>query len=204
MRDRSINLAGLVFGCLLLAGLLGGVGYWGLRSDPACPNTAIAPGSEIGGAFSLISHEGVRVSDKDVITGLTLIYFGYSYCPDVCPLDLSRNARAVDLVAEEGLKVTPVFITIDPARDTVPVVAEFVSIMHPDMIGLTGSEAEVDQASKAYKTYYARNGEGEDYLVDHSSFSYLMHPEKGLLAYFRHEQSEEAVAEGMLCVAAGL
>ena len=85
-----------------------------------CTDARVAGGTDlIGGAFELVSHEGQTLTEQDVITGPTLIYFGYTYCPDFCPLDISRNLAAIDLAAEQGVNVKPVFITIDPARDTV-------------------------------------------------------------------------------------
>ncbi len=155
---------------------------------------------DLGGPFELVNAQGETVTDADVITQPTLIYFGYTFCPDVCPLDVDRNAQAVEILEERGKMVTPVFITIDPARDTPDVVGEFAEAMHPRMIGLTGSDAQVKQASQAYRTYYkAHPPEDGEYLVDHSTFSYFVMPEIGFVDYFRRELTPDELADKMQC-----
>lgn len=164
-----------------------------------CRAGAVAGGS-IGGPFELINGAGETVTDKDVITEPTLIYFGYTFCPDVCPLDVDRNAAAVEIMEERGQSVTPVFITIDPARDTPQVVGEFAEVMHPKMIGLTGSAEQVKAATQAYRAYYSAHPpvDGE-YLVDHSTFSYLVMPEHGFVEFFRRELAPEQLADKVGC-----
>jgi len=173
------------------------------RSDDqfaSCRSTAVAGSASLGGPFELLDSEGRTVTDKDIITEPTLIYFGYTYCPDVCPLDADRNATAVDILAERGLSVTPVFISIDPARDTPQVVGEFADNMHDKMIGLTGSPEQVKAASTAYRTYYNAHKAGDDeYLVDHSTFSYLVLPETGFVEFFRRELPPEDLADKIGC-----
>lgn len=161
--------------------------------------SAIAGGSAaIGGPFTLVDHKGRTVTDTDVIDGPTLIYFGFTYCPDVCPIDTARLAEATDLLAEQGHDVTPVFITVDPDRDTPEAMADYVELLHEDMIGLTGTPEQVDVASKAYKTYYRKNGEGEDYLMDHSTFTYFV-DQTGFREFFRRDASAAEVAETVGC-----
>jgi protein SCO1 len=150
-----------------------------------CPGGSVA-GSAIGGPFELVSETGETVTEAEVIDGPTLIYFGYTFCPDVCPFDAARNADAVDLLAERGFAVKPVFITVDPERDTPEVLAEYTDWLHPDMLGLTGSPEQIRRAANAYKVYYAKADEDpEFYLVNHTVLSYLMVPGDGLLAFFR-------------------
>jgi len=157
-------------------------------------------GGDLGGRFELVNAAGETVTDTDVITEPTLIYFGYTYCPDVCPLDVDRNAAAVEILEERNQSVTPVFISIDPARDTPKVVGEFAEAMHPRMIGLTGSPAQVKAASQAYRTYYqAHEPVDGEYLVDHSTFSYLMMPEVGFVDFFRRELPPEELADKLGC-----
>ena len=159
-----------------------------------------AVGGDLGGPFELVNAKGETVTDKDVITTPSLIYFGYTFCPDVCPLDVDRNASAVELLEERGKIVTPVFISIDPARDTPEVVGEFAEVMHPRMIGLTGSPEQVKGASQAYKTYYkAHDAVDDEYLVDHSTFSYLVMPEDGFVEFFRRDVTPEAMADSIGC-----
>ncbi len=167
-----------------------------------CGSSAVGGGA-IGGPFELINDEGATVTDLDVITEPTLIYFGYTFCPDVCPLDMARNAAAVDILAERGIDATPVFITIDPARDTVEVVRDYADNFHPKAIGLTGSDAQVATASQAYKTFYAKaDDDPEYYLMQHSNFSYLTLPEVGFVEFFRQADSPEKVADTVACFAA--
>lgn len=166
-----------------------------------CRTSQIAGGTaQIGGPFKLVNAKGETVTDKDVITEPTLIYFGYTFCPDVCPLDMSRNADAVDLLAAKGQMVTPVFITVDPERDTPEVVGDFAANIHERAIGLTGSPAQIKAASQAYRSYYKAHPEqGEFYMVDHSTFSYLVLPQIGFVDYFRHEESADTVADRIGC-----
>ena len=113
---------------------------------------------------------------------------------------MDRNASAVDILAERGQSVTPVFISIDPERDTPEVVGDFASNIHPKMIGLTGSPEQVKAASLAYRTYYkAHEAVDDDYLVDHSTFSYLVLPEVGFVDYFRREVTPEDMADKIGC-----
>jgi protein SCO1/2 len=164
----------------------------------SCGATAIA--GDLGGPFTLVNGDGETVTSEQVITEPTLIYFGYTYCPDVCPLDVDRNAAAIEILEERGKSVTPVFVTIDPARDTPEVVSDFAEAMHPRMIGLTGSAEQVAVASKAYRTYYSAHPpvDGE-YLVDHSTFSYLVTPENGFIEFFRRELTPEQLADKIGC-----
>lgn len=166
-----------------------------------CRASQIAGGSDqIGGPFELVNAQGETVTDADVITAPSLIYFGYTYCPDVCPLDTARNAEAVDILETRGDMVTPVFISIDPQRDTPDVVGDFAYNLHERMIGLTGSPEQVKAASRAYKTYYkAHPAEDEFYLVDHSTFSYLVLPEHGFVEFFRRDITADQMADQIGC-----
>lgn len=166
-----------------------------------CSTAQIAGGTaQIGGPFELVNAQGETVTDKDVLTKPSLIYFGYTYCPDVCPLDTARNAEATDILVENGYDVTPVFISIDPQRDTPEVVGDFAANLHERMIGLTGSPEQVKAASQAYKTYYkAHPAEDDFYLVDHSTFSYLVLPEHGFVEFFRREATADKVADAVSC-----
>jgi protein SCO1/2 len=187
-----------------VAAFLGGSAFWVLsnRADDAfaeCRQGQIA-GGDIGGPFTLLDPTGKSVTDKDVITKPTLVYFGYTFCPDVCPFDMARNVEAVDLLDARGFDVTPVFISIDPERDTPDAMGDYAYNMHPKLIALTGSEDQVKAASLAYKTYYKRQpSEDEFYLVDHSTFTYLMLPDQGFVDFFRRELTSEQMAESVAC-----
>ena len=186
--------------------LIGGIGIatmFGASDDQfaECREAQVAGGVQIGGPFELVNSRGETVTDKDVLTAPSLVYFGYTFCPDVCPLDNARNVEAIDILAERGQTVTPVFISIDPKRDTPEVVGDFAANLHERMIGLTGSPEQVKAASKAYKTYYkAHDDEGEEfYLVDHSTFSYLVLPEHGFVEFFKRGDTPDAMADRTGC-----
>lgn len=191
----------------LVAAMLGGLGYMILTGpspdDPfaQCRSSQVAGGAgAIGGPFTLVNSQGQTVTDADVITEPTILYFGYTFCPDVCPLDTARNAQAVDILEEMGISATPVFVSIDPDRDTPEVVGEFASYIHPKMIGLTGSPEQVQAASQAYRTYYRKqDGDPQYYLVDHSTFSYLVLPQYGFVEFFRRETTPEDMAQTAAC-----
>ena len=163
-------------------------------------------GGDIGGPFELVNADGQTVTDADIVTEPTLIYFGYTFCPDVCPLDTARNAAAVDILADRGVSVTPVFISIDPNRDTPEIVGQFAANLHPKMIGLTGSPEQVRAASQAYKTFYQVSGDLDDpyYLVDHSTMTYLVLPEDGFVEFFRRDTTPEQMADTVACFAASM
>ncbi len=166
-----------------------------------CRSSAIAGGAgQIGGPFELLNSKGETVTDADVITEPSLVYFGYTFCPDVCPFDVARNADAIDILQDNGTSTTGVFISIDPQRDTPEVVGEYADAMHEKMIGLTGSPEQIKAASQAYKTYYKAHPSDDDlYLVDHSTFTYLVLPKVGFVDFFRREVTPEQMAERVQC-----
>nr|WP_319948514.1 SCO family protein [uncultured Shimia sp.] len=196
-----------VIAVVAVIALLGGM--WYMSKDAAdddqfaqCRQGQVAGGtSAIGGPFTLVSETGETVTDKDVITEPSLLYFGYTFCPDVCPLDNSRNAEAIELLETRGQIVQPVFISIDPNRDTPEVMAEFTDYLHPRMLGLTGSAEQVKAASQAYRTYYKKqeSDDEEYYLVDHSTFTYLVMPEQGFVEYFKRDVTPEQMADRIGC-----
>lgn len=173
------------------------------RPDPeyAQCGAAQVAGGAIGGPFELLDKSGTVVTDRDVITGPSILYFGYTFCPDVCPLDNLRNVDATALLAERGYDVTPIFISIDPERDTPKVVGEFAANFDANMIGLTGSPEQVAAASKAYKTYYKKqDGDPDYYLVDHSTMAYFNIPGLGVIDFFRRDDTAETVADRVACL----
>jgi protein SCO1/2 len=159
-------------------------------------------GGNIGGPFELMDHRGQMVTDAQVLDQPALVYFGYTFCPDVCPMDVARNVVVVEILADAGLTVKPVFITIDPARDTVDYLADFVANNHPEMVGLTGTAEQIAKAARAYKVYYRKQpSEDEDYyLMDHSSFSYFMVPDVGFVDFLRSDLLPEVVVDRLACV----
>lgn len=198
----------LAITALAVFAIFAGFTLWLVWPEPGddqfaeCRKSRVAGGGgSIGGPFTLIDGAGAEVTDSDVFAKPSLLYFGYTYCPDVCPLDVARNADAVDLLKELGYDSQPVFISIDPERDTPEVVADYAESLHEDMIALTGSPDQVKAASKAYRTYYRkRDGDEEFYLVDHSTFTYLVMPETGFAEFFRRDATPEQVAEAVACL----
>ena len=184
--------------------LLGGTfGYLYLMraDDPyaSCRNGQVGGGA-IGGPFTLTDQTGATVTEAEVLARPALVYFGYTFCPDVCPLDNARNAEAADILEEMGHEVNPVFITVDPDRDTVEVMADYAEVFHPRMQALTGSEDQVKAAAQAYKVYYQAHDKTDDYyLVDHTTFTYLMLPGSGFADFFRREESADQIAARVSC-----
>jgi protein SCO1/2 len=192
---------------LLIASVLGVVVAAGLagRAVLLAPDgaaTAIARGIAmtgtplVGGPFRLTDQHGVGVTDEDFRGEYLLIYFGYTYCPDVCPTSLQAMAEAIDALGEHAGRVRPIFFTIDPERDTVEAMQAYVTHFHPRMVGLTGTPEQVAAAAKAYRIYYRKaqdEGMG-DYLMDHSSLYYLMGPDGAFLTHFPYGTAPERMA----------
>lgn len=133
----------------------------------------VAP--NIGGAFTLVNQDGKTVTDKDFQNKYLFIYFGFASCPAICPTELQKMAEAYqDLPKAWQSRIQPVFITIDPERDTAPILKNYVELFGPEFIGLTGSTQQIDAVKKAYKVYGEKVPEGDSYTMDHSSFIYFM------------------------------
>ena len=169
---------------LAFAGLLTGValGFVALKGpSPSVEGQATVTGRPmVGGPFSLIDNTGKRVTDKDYLGHYMLVFFGYTYCPDVCPTELQVMSAALDQLGPEASRIQPVFVSIDPARDTPEVLKAYVANFGPRLMGLTGTPEEIAAIAKAYRVYYAKAGNGAsatDYLMDHSSIIYLMGPD---------------------------
>jgi protein SCO1/2 len=148
-----------------------------------------------------VDTTGRTVTDREVFSKPSLLYFGYTFCPDICPYDAARNAEAVDILEELGIDAQPVFVSIDPERDTPEVLGDFAANMHPKMIGLTGTPEQVKGASQAYRTYYRKQEDGDPdyYLVDHSTYTYLVLPEAGFVEFFNRDTTADAMARATAC-----
>jgi protein SCO1/2 len=150
----------------------------------------------IGGPFQLTDQSGNVRSERDFRGRLMLVYFGFTYCPDICPTDLQAIGLAMDKLGA-GADVQPLFITLDPERDTREHLAEYVPLFHPRLIGLTGSAEAVQNAADAYRVYYKRVDfdKADDYTVDHSAFIYLMDRDGKYLGFFPPGASAEKIVE---------
>jgi cytochrome oxidase Cu insertion factor (SCO1/SenC/PrrC family) len=187
----------LYFGAAALVAIVATVGlvwHWDVRQVQGSAGEAL-----IGGPFSLTDQHGTQVTEQDFAGRFMLIYFGYTFCPDICPTSLTVMAAALDqLPKEQAEQVVPIFITVDPARDTVEQLSAYAPLFHPRLVALTGSENEVREAARAYRVYYhVPDEEGDAYLVDHSSFIYLMGPDGGYRTHFGTNASPEAMAEAI-------
>ncbi|MEM9044024.1 MAG: SCO family protein [Pseudomonadota bacterium] len=192
---RRIVLAMTGAACLLI---IGGAVFLMTQNNAERPAPAAAlnvAGADIGGPFTLVDHTGTERTSAEVIQGPTLIYFGYTYCPDVCPIDTQVMVDIVDVLDEKGIDAKPVFITVDPARDDVESMAIYAEIMHPKMIAMTGSDEQISTAAKAYKAYYQKvETENEaDYLMNHSAYLYLVDTD-GLQAIYRRGFAPNEIA----------
>ncbi|MGB0504588.1 MAG: SCO family protein [Pikeienuella sp.] len=184
-----------------------GAGAWfalsggdeGIYAD--CSDSVATTGATLGGPFELVSETGATVTEADVITRPTFVYFGYTFCPDVCPVDAANMAQAATLLAEQGSPANTIFVTIDPARDTPEVMAEFTDALHPDMLGLTGSDEQINAAAKEFRVYFAKaeSDDPEYYLMDHSANIYLMGPGNEFLDFFRRGMTPDQMAEKAAC-----
>ncbi|MEQ8390938.1 MAG: SCO family protein [Thalassospira sp.] len=160
--------------------------------------------ASIGGPFELVNQNGETVTQADFNGKYMMIYFGYTFCPDVCPTELQVMGDALDLMPQDiADEITPVFFTVDPERDTVEAMKAYVPHFHDRMVGLTGTVAQTSAAAKAYRVYYAKSiPEGEpdntdSYLMDHSSFVYLMDRNGQFIRHFNYGTTPEDMAKGV-------
>lgn len=177
--------------------------------------SVVAGKAVIGGSFELLDGQGRPFSNEDLKGRFSVLYFGFTNCPDICPDELEKLSEAVNLV-KKGLSreedaPRPVFITLDPERDGVKQVNAYVAEFHPDMIGLTGTPDAVKKAAKAYRVYYTKAGVGEmtgtdtsadtsDYLIDHSIISYLLDPDGKFITFYGKNYTAEEMATSMISI----
>ena len=152
---------------------------------------------EISGEFALIDHTGAPRTNQDFLGKHTLIYFGFTWCPDVCPSAMLTMSQVIEDLSAQDMTVQPLFITVDPQRDTVEKLAAYVSAFVPDLVGLTGSEEAVAKSLESFGIYWRSHAAGPDdidYLVDHASFFYLMGPDGKFIQYFEPRQGPTKLA----------
>ena len=189
--NRMRNLLIGVLAFLVIAGAMLFLMWPG--SDRSLPSIAI------GGPFTLEQSDGSPVTEKTYRDKWQLVYFGYTLCPDACPTALNEIAGALAQLGPLAAKVQPIFITVDPARDTTKVMGEYVKAFDPRIVGLTGTPEQIAAAARAYRVYYAKVEEKDapdGYLMDHSSVIYVMRPGDGrFVATFTHENTADEMAE---------
>ncbi|MDP6814974.1 MAG: SCO family protein [Alphaproteobacteria bacterium] len=197
----------LIYLGLAVAVIVAGVWGWRYLAPAGGPGRAgdaawLAGEGDFGGPFDMVDHRGRAVSDADFHGKFMLVYFGYTFCPDTCPVGLMNMTLALDLLPGNGAQVTPVFITIDPARDTPAVLADYVPAFHPNLVGLTGTAAQVAAVAKAFRVYYTKLkvAEGEDpddYFMGHTNTTYLLGPDGKALTTFSGASEPETIAAGI-------
>jgi protein SCO1/2 len=178
-----------VAGLLIAVLLLGAGGFLWLTGSTGGPS--------IGGPFTLENSSGKTVTDRDFRGKYMLVYFGYTYCPDVCPTTLNAVAGALDKLGAKANDLRPIFITVDPQRDTPDVMKQYTGAFSPKLIGLTGTPDEIANVAKEYRVYYAKHVTGpgpNDYSMDHSSILYLMGPDGQFIAPIRADESGDEMA----------
>ncbi len=193
------------------AALLAALAMVALAPLGAAHRPSAADGREIAvdrnaiGSFALVNHTGKRVTERDFRGRFMLVFFGYTFCPDVCPTDLQTIGTALKLLGKAGARVQPIFITLDPERDTAEVLARYVRHFHPRLIGLTGTPEEIALAAQTYGVIHVKvmqgksRGGAEDtgYAVDHSAIIYLMGPDGRFLAAFADGTGPKQLAAGV-------
>lgn len=193
----------LAMGLAALAGI--GVSFliWsftGIGGQKSPTDTARYSGiASVGGPFQLVTHDGKTVTDQDFAGRFMLIYFGYTWCPDVCPLALQLMDDTLARLGPDAAAIQPVFITIDPERDTPEVIKNYLASFRPGLIGLTGAPEDIAAVAAAYKMYYRKTEPLDDanpdsYGVDHMNIFYLMGPNGAYVAHFMSPSSPKDMA----------
>lgn len=160
----------------------------------------------VGGSFALFNQHGQFVTEKDYAGRYMLIYFGYTFCPDICPEELEKMAEIVNVCASKGIStdmITPIFISCDPKRDSVGSIRDYVKEFHPAFVGLTGTYNQIKKVAKAYRLYFSAppqslDEDDDDYLVDHSIFFYLMGPNGEYIEHFGRNDSASQVVDKII------
>jgi len=192
------NKQALIPYLLLIAALAGGLLWHESEMVPGLGRTVITGQATIGGPFHLTDQTGKSVSDADFRGRYMLVYFGYSFCPDVCPTTLGVMAQALEKLGPDSARIVPIFITVDPARDTPQVLADYMKAFGPGFVGLTGSDAQIKAAEKEYRVYAAKRPlETGNYGMDHSSVIYLMGPTGKMVSFYDEAISPDDLAKDL-------
>lgn len=175
-----------------------------LQTDVAEAPSAVQnlDGVDIGGPFSMVDHNGKAVTDQSYGDSYKMIYFGFTFCPHICPTELQKMAAIFEILGDQGEQILPIFVTTDPERDTPDVMKEYVSHFHPRMIGLTGSLEQVKNIQDEYRVYAAKAEDPQlsDYTMNHSSYMYLVAPDNTLLGLYSEDSSPSDIAKNIQAV----
>lgn len=194
--SRKTLLLALLVG--LAAGVMTAVLITILSDQTSGPTTAATGKALIGGPFNLVDPSGKRVTDKDFAGRPMLVYFGFTHCPDVCPSGLQVIAAALDRLGDKSKDLAPIFITVDPERDTPEVLGKYVASFHKGIVALSGSPDDIAAVTKAYRVYAKKTPDEKnpgEYSVDHSSFMYLMDKNGQFVKHFPHSVDAEKLAD---------
>jgi protein SCO1/2 len=192
------NRQALIPYLLLVAAVAGGVLWYESEQVPGLRRVVTTGQADVGGPFQLTDQHGKRIGDKDFRGRYMLIYFGYSFCPDVCPTTLAVIAQALDKLGGRSHQVVPIFITIDPERDTPKVLDDYMKAFGPSFVGLTGGAAEIKDVEKRYRVYAVKKPlPGGSYGMDHSSVIYLMGPAGKMVSFYDEAVSPDELAKDL-------
>ncbi|HEX3971696.1 MAG TPA: SCO family protein [Stellaceae bacterium] len=195
---RRVLLVASIAALLIAGGMLALMMVETRANHPTATASNSTAGAAVGGPFTLVNGDGKPVTDRDYRGKLLLVYFGYTFCPDVCPTTLNNIAQALVQLGTQADAVTPVFISVDPKRDTPKVIGSYVKSFDPRIVGLTGSDAQIAAVAKEYHVYYApQPGQNGDYLVDHSSLVYIMDRDGKFLKVFAGSLSGVEMADAI-------
>lgn len=175
------------------------IGVYALMSSPQHGQRSFGE-ALVGGPFTMVNQKGETVSEKSFAGKPMLLFFGYTYCPDVCPTELQVMAEALRQLGDKASDIQPILVSIDPARDTPQVLADYVANFGPQLVGLTGTPDQVKAMADAYRVFYAKVENKDDpqaYLMDHSSIIYLMGADGKFLKHFTYSTDAKALAEGI-------
>ena len=185
---------------LILAFIAAGVIGFVLTPQPENGSTQIQTSSEVGGPFELVDHHGTTVTEKNYDGSYKLIFFGFTHCPGICPGELNKMDAILEDLGEDGEKIQPLFVSIDPERDTPEAMREYVELFNPRIIGLTGSPEQIEAMKESYKIYATKREmsgamtENGEYMMDHSTYTYLMSPENELLEVFSIQETPDTIS----------
>ncbi|MFD2263507.1 SCO family protein [Lacibacterium aquatile] len=189
------TLIALLTGVLMLAAGAG-VALWLYKPEPKS-KTFFGELPDIGGAYSVLDETGAISTDQSFPGKYRIYFFGFTHCPDVCPTALGTIAAALDGMGGKADAFVPLFVTVDPERDTPEIVKDYTDAFDPRIIGLTGSVEQITGLAKSFKIYFRKVPQGDSYTMDHSGFIYVMNPEGKFVAFFKHEDTPERITTGL-------
>lgn len=194
---RRVRL--ISWGLVALAGVALGITLLTQPQPGELPPAQVSGVPQIGGPFELTAHDGRTITHETFADQHTLVFFGYTHCPDFCPTVLQDVTLALDALGPKVEKVQTLFVTIDPERDTAAFLKDYMTHFHPSIVGLTGSAEQIKDMAKHYKVFYNKvtpEGAAEDeYLMDHSTLVYFLTPEGQLAHLFNHRDDSNKIAE---------